>query len=109
MPGPPDAPPTGAGSDGELTLTRTPAGTDTTRERDAGDGSRTHTGADGVAAPDPLARLSQLVAVWQEGNRRGEPPAVEDLCPDDPLVRELLRRAVGASPDPQATRPVWPD
>ena len=37
---------------------------------------------------DPLL---DLLVLWDESRRRGEPLTPEQLCPDDPTLREALR------------------
>ena len=39
-------------------------------------------------------RLMDLLVRWEEGRRQGAPPTPEELCPDDPALREELRRRI---------------
>jgi serine/threonine protein kinase len=39
-------------------------------------------------------QLLDLLSRWEEGRERGDAPSPEDLCPDDPSLREELRRRI---------------
>ncbi|MBX9625732.1 MAG: protein kinase [Gemmataceae bacterium] len=43
--------------------------------------------------PDPT-RVFDLLAEWEDRRREGRPATAEELCPDDPAVREELRRRI---------------
>lgn len=44
--------------------------------------------------PPEDERLYDLLALWDEGCSRGQEPSPEELCPDDPRLREELRQKI---------------
>jgi serine/threonine protein kinase len=43
--------------------------------------------------PDP-ERILDLLVEWEERRRQGKTATAEELCPDDPVMREALRRRI---------------